>query len=249
MLGVRWRALLAVLMAALSMAGHAADCGTTLRVAAHGVWREPQTSRYENQQDQIILQQVAGELHWCLDWEKRETNITRRLAMIRDGEVDVLIGASRTEERAAYSWFSVPYRDETVLLFVRNDQRDKFNGIRSFERLLNSGADLIAVRDCWLGSDYAEHRDELLAMHRVSEVDSYAQGRGMLQVGRGDIMIAPDTFSDYLRVQAESPIATLDWRPYRAPVYFMFSRKTVSPDQVKRFDGALLTVMRGVTGS
>ena len=240
---IRWRAVLALVVGALSMAARAADCGVTLRVAAHGVWHEPQTSRFENQQDQVILQQVAEDLHWCLDWEKRETNITRRLAMIRDGEVDMLIGASRTPDRAVYSWFSEPYRNEAVQLFVRVDERDKYNGIRSFDQLLSGNANLIALRDSFLGVDYARHRDELLAMHRVSEVDSYALGRSMLLAGRGDVLVAPDTFGDFLRVEHDPSVASLDWQPYRAPVYFMFSRKTVSPDQVKRFDAALDVVL------
>jgi polar amino acid transport system substrate-binding protein len=222
----------------------AADCGFTLRIAAHGVWREPHTAQYENQRDQVILTHVAQHLHWCLSWEQRETNITRRLAMIRDGEVDALIGASKTDERSVYSRFSSPYRDESVLLFVRDGDLAKYNAIDSFDALLESRAMLIAVRDSWLGPDYARHRQALLGTHRVDEVDTYVQGRGMLQLRRGDVLIAPDTFGDFLRVDPNQGISQLDWEPYRSPVYFMFSRKTISRDRVLEFNKALAEVMR-----
>ncbi|MFX8385614.1 hypothetical protein ABTL78_19565, partial [Acinetobacter baumannii] len=91
--------LILLVAGAWPVAGHASDCATTLRVAAHGVWREPNTHQQENGRDQQLLTRVAARLNWCLTWEERDTNITRRLTMIREGDVDVLIGASRTQER------------------------------------------------------------------------------------------------------------------------------------------------------
>lgn len=239
-----WRILIALALGVWLHAGHAEDCDTTIRVAAHGVWREPHTSSQENGRDQQILSRIAISLNWCLSWEERETNITRRLAMIRDGEVDVLIGASKTPDRNAYSWFSIPYRDESVQLFIRAGEQSNLQSITSFSALLDSQSTLLALRDCWLGPDYQHNRDELIAMHRVSEVDSYAQGRSMLLAKRADVFIAPDTFADFLRVEAERRIQPLDWRLYRSPVYFMFSRKTVSQVQVQKFNEVLAEVMR-----
>lgn len=238
------RILFVLLAAGWCMSASATECETTLRIASHGVWREANTAKQENSRDQLILSRVAVLLNWCLSWEERDTNITRRLAMIRDGEVDALIGASKTPDRASYSWFSNPYRDEAVQLFVRSGEHTNLRDVSSFDALLNSDSMLLALRDCWLGPDYARRRDELIAMHRVSEVDSYAQGRSMLLARRADVFIAPDTFSDFLHVESERGIEPLAWQPYRSPVYFMFSRKTVSLQQVKQFNEALAEVMR-----
>jgi polar amino acid transport system substrate-binding protein len=41
------------------------------------------------------------------------------LAQVRDGKIDILMGATPTAERQAYARFSPPYRNETFALFTR----------------------------------------------------------------------------------------------------------------------------------
>ncbi len=43
------------------------------------------------------------------------------LTQVRDGTVDILMGATPTSEREAYARFSPPYRHETFALFTRKD--------------------------------------------------------------------------------------------------------------------------------
>lgn len=44
------------------------------------------------------------------------------LQRLRDGEIDLLAGATPTEERQTFAWFTVPYRDEQFELFTRTDR-------------------------------------------------------------------------------------------------------------------------------
>jgi hypothetical protein len=152
MLRSGWRAIAFALMGAVSASRLEAGCDATIRVGA---------DHNQGEIDQVILLDVADRLDWCLIWDGRETNITRRLAMIRDGDLDLIYDASR-----------------------------------------------------------------------------------MLLIHHGDVFISPVAFSSFLGQQGETGIVALDWQPYRAPVYYMFSRKTISADQMKQFNRALASVLR-----
>jgi polar amino acid transport system substrate-binding protein len=52
-------------------------------------------------------------------------SLLRRVAA---GEIDLISGATRTEEREDYAWFSEPYRQETFVLFTRVDHAERFPG-------------------------------------------------------------------------------------------------------------------------
>jgi polar amino acid transport system substrate-binding protein len=230
-----WRAILIVMIGALPALCPAAPCEATIRVGAPPI---------EEELDQSVLRAVADRLSWCLIWDGRETNITRRLAMIRDGDLDLIYDASKTEERASYSWFSNKYRDETVQLYVRSDEAVRYQSIRSFDDLLDTKAALVSLRNAWMGPDYARHRNDLLASKRVYEVERFVQARGMLLMHHADVFIAADSFAGYLQREGESRIVALDWQPYHAPVYYMFSRKTVGARQIEQFNHALAEVQR-----
>lgn len=231
------------LLIADAMAAAPADCSFTLRVAAFGLWRLPGSQTQENAGDQLVLIRVAEKLQWCLSWESRDTNIARRQAMLKSGEADVLIGASMTPERAQFGWFSIPYRDEAVKLYVLSSDSEHYQLLNSFTALLEADGGLLAVRDAFLGEDYARVRTMLLQQQRVDEFDTYDQGRAMLLHKRGRILIAPDTFTDFLRQQQDHEIAELKWQPFRAPIYFMFSKKSISEQRVAEFNRELAKLL------
>lgn len=222
-------------MGVLSLPCPANRCDTTLRVAA---------PRTETEIDQVILQATAVRLGWCLIWDSRATNITRRLAMLRNGEFDLVYDAFKTEERASYAWFSDKYRDENIRVYIRREDAVRYGPIQSFDDLLNSRAIVVTLRNAWMGPDYGNHRDGLLASHRAYEVERFEQARGMLQLHHADAFIAPDTFTDYLHKQNDPGIVPVDWQAYHAAVYYMFSRKTVSEQQLGEFNRAMARVLQ-----
>ena len=222
-----------------------AACERTLKVAASGVWgaqREQQLT--ESAIDQEWLNAIAEVAGFCLLAEGRETLIARRLALLESGTVDVLVGASRTPDRERYAWFSRPYRDERVLLFVRAEQRQQFQHVRQFNDLQQLSKPWLAVRDSWLGPAYAAARQDLLQSQRVFEFDAYPQGLAMLRYGRGHLLLAPDAFGYFLQQEAVHDIVPLPTVIHREPVFFMLSKASVTADELARFDQALLQVQK-----
>lgn len=233
------------LLVALAYVDSAAACERTLKVAAAGVWgamREQQLT--ESDIDQEWLQAIAGSAGFCLQAESRETLVARRLALLESGAVDVLVGASRTPERERFAWFSRAYRDERVLLFVRADQQQQFRQVLQFKDLQQLGVPWLAARDSWLGPAYASARQQLLQSQRVFEFDAYPQGLAMLRYGRGQLLLAPDAFAQFLKQQQVADIVPLPTVIHREPVYFMLSKASVTAGELARFDKALLLVQK-----
>lgn len=60
------------------------------------------------------------------------------LRLVQVGELDLLVGATRTPEREEFAWFSDPYREERFMLFVRTGEKNQFAG-RELAGLLAEG--------------------------------------------------------------------------------------------------------------
>lgn len=217
----------------------AAVCQRKLAVAATGVWGSGIRQTEELLLDRQWLEAVASEAGFCLQQEQRETLINRRLAMLESGEIDLLVGASRTPDRERVGWFSTPYRVEQVLLFVRSDELRHYRHLQRFDQLLAMPLPWLAVRDSWLGPDYAAARAELLRTERVFEFDTFPQGLAMLRFGRGELLLAPDTFLRFLLRENVHDVAMLPTPLHSEPVHFMLSRASISQAEFDRFDAAV----------
>lgn len=95
-----------------------------------------------------ILQSLATELNCELQLE--QDTWTALLAKLRDGELDLLPGASRSSERESYAWFSEPYRQEQFVLYTRSDSELDYADIPS---LLAAGHKVGLVSDYYYGEE------------------------------------------------------------------------------------------------
>lgn len=60
------------------------------------------------------------------------------LRLIRTGDLDLLLGATRTPEREQFAWFSEPYREESFSLYVRSIEGSQWAG-KELTELLEAG--------------------------------------------------------------------------------------------------------------
>lgn len=187
----------------------------------------------------VDLVNAAAELAGC-EISFRQEDFADLLVMIRDGEVDVVAGATRTEERGEYARFSRPYRRETFSLYVRQTDAQSI-GDPSLEDLLEDGR-RIGITEGFLYGDEAEalianedYADQFTTA-RVGEInlfrlierdidalleDPYVAASIQRRLGLGDQV-----------TQVGDDIRTGD-------VHLMFSRESVDEDIVARFDEAL----------
>ena len=164
---------------------------------------------------------------------------------LRAGDIDILLGASKTPERESFALFSAPYRTEEFTLYIRKGEREQFpqHSIREF---LESGARLGVVENYVYGPTITAMQDDpTFANQFVMAI------MGELNVARlldGDI----DGFLDDSFVGA-SMIRRKGLEDYVEPqgividtgdVYVMFSRASVQEPFVLDFNQALGDIKR-----
>ncbi len=163
---------------------------------------------------------------------------------IKDGKKDFAMGAFYTEERAAYAYYSTPYRDEEDSLFVPRNILKNLNFKTNAELLnyLKQKKFRLAV-----GSGYI-YADPLINAYIADPANK-------------DIIIKTNNDYQSLNLLIEHKIdgflsdrivgATMIWRldvgrdisehrlQGKHPVYILFSKKTVSPELVSKYNAAI----------
>ena len=162
------------------------------------------------------------------------------LDKLKNAQVDMLLGASKTTAREEYAHFSIPYRMEEFSLYIRKDD-EKHAAYQSLDSFFENNSK-IGIVD---GYVYGPEVSMLLDGTATSKY--FVAGiMGELNVGRlldGDIDgFLEDSFigasilrrkglSDYI-VAHGITISTGD-------IYVMFSKENVTPEQVATFNNSL----------
>lgn len=154
--------------------------------------------------ESIFSGQKIGTRYEILPWK-------RALALLKDGDIDLLLALYRNETRAKDFEFTIPYADDPISVFVNKD--DMFS--------LAKWDDLITKRGCVpLGESYGEKLDKFvkdkLTVDKAHDLDQCLR---MLERGRIDYVL----FSKY-HVQMELAKKGLSDK-IRALAYHMTSQK------------------------
>lgn len=187
----------------------------------------------------VDLVTLAAEQAGC-EISFRQEDFADLLAMIRDGEVDIVTGATRTEERSDYAYFSRPYRQETFSLFVREANAGLMDD-PSLEGLLEDGRQ-IGITEGFL---YGPEAEALIADEDYS--DQFTTARvgelNLFRLVEGDIdALLEDPFvaaSIQRRLGLIDDIVRVGDDIRTGDVHLMFSRESVEEDTVARMDDAL----------
>lgn len=159
---------------------------------------------------------------------------------IKDGSIDVMGAASLTPERFAYSHFSLPYRDESIVLFARADQSSEFADL-TLQEALRRHLRVVAGLGGWYGKEYEANQKALqdaglLALN--SKLDSRIL---MLMNGRADVLIEDQVagIATARDLGVSKKLAILPKAQNSDPVHLMLSRVSVPPSVVARIDAAI----------
>ncbi|RUO32866.1 substrate-binding periplasmic protein [Aliidiomarina sanyensis] len=162
------------------------------------------------------------------------------LELLQNGDIDFLMGASRTEAREQFAYFSVPYRDEQFSLFVRGDRRNRFDQ-STVEEFVAAGYRVGVVNEYYYG-------EELQSLMYDSDYTSQFIGSMIneLNVARvldGEIDgFLEDNLVASSIIRRRGLGALIDQHAISLPsteVYVMFSRASVDDEFVEQFNDAL----------
>lgn len=162
---------------------------------------------------------------------------------IRDGRIDMLGGATKTQSRESYAIFSDNYRDESFHLYVRSDDIEKFAG-KSLKELLEGEFKLGITEDYVYGDlvsvllDDESFSTKLLTVP-ISEVNYYNLIQNEIDGFLEDPIVAAYMIrSKGLQGQIESESLDI----HSGDVAIMFSRKSVQAETVQAFNRALAKI-------
>ncbi|RMF17979.1 MAG: hypothetical protein D6758_05290 [Gammaproteobacteria bacterium] len=171
----------------------------------------------------------------------------RQLLHIQKGLLDLAPGASRTSEREAYGRFSVPLRDEQVVLLARKDSL--WNGrIHSLADTLSQPVRLVGTIGYYYGPEFENLLERRSLGTRLLLVSTDQIGYQMLLNGRADVMLVdPVSAAASLAVLGEAHRMRILGEVYRSPIHALFSQRSVSEQFVQRFDQAVEKLERDGT--
>ena len=213
------------------------DCQLTMGLDAWEPYQYMSVGNKVSGLDVELVQAVAADMGCGLDVV--QGSWVELLALLKDGQVDFLMGASKTEERQNFALFSDPYRQERFQLFVRkDDDKQQFSDLKSF---VTAGHKVGVVNEYYYGDDVAAlYGDENLKPLFVGAIISELTMARLLDEEIDGML--EDSFVGASLLRRKGLDQYIEPHPIslgNADVYVMFSKVSVTPEQVQRFNQGL----------
>lgn len=221
-----------------SAAGGAAPCVLKLGYEA---WEPYQYTNLENKAaglDIELIQAIADVMQCTV--QPRQGSWTELVSALKAGELDLLPGASQTEARREFAYFSEPYRAEQFQLFVRSADSAKYPQT-SLTDFIAAGHKVGIISDYFYGNEFAE-----LSAQDAVKANFVEASLGELNLARlldEDIdAMLEDAFVAHSLLRRKGLEQQIGAHPItlgNSDVYVMFSKVSVKPEQVQAFNQAL----------
>lgn len=197
--------------------------------------------QYHNKQQQLvgldfeIFNAIVDDAD--LDVTYTELPWKRHVQYIRTGEMDVAMGSSFTEERDKFAYFSIPYRQEVVKLFVKKGSVDKIK-LNSLSELTTSNFMIGVEGGYYYGQKYQELIQDIKFQARISEVVDLEENVTMLMKGYIDgFLVDPITmkaFTEKYRLHDEFETHPIEI--YQSDIHIMLSKASCTPNIKEKID-------------
>jgi polar amino acid transport system substrate-binding protein len=159
---------------------------------------------------------------------------------IRNGSIDLLGGASKTEAREAFALFSDAYRSESFVLYIRKGESAKYAD-KSLQELLEGTFRLGVTDDYIYGEQVTKLQDNPSFKGKfvsvpTTEMNYYNLIQNHIEGFLEDPFVAAYTIK---RKGLQDQIEALPITIHSGDVALMFSQKSVKPETVVAFNDAL----------
>ncbi|TQV71620.1 amino acid ABC transporter substrate-binding protein [Aliikangiella marina] len=184
-----------------------------------------------------LIQAITQETNCVLNYEQGYYGDL--VEKLKNGKLDFVADASITEERQQFAHFSIPYRNEAIVLYVR-EQYAKYCDGRDLEKIFRMPFRIGVTRGVYYGEEieriqnltpkidsivYVANRAELIKFVEQSIIDGFFED--------------PAVYAYETRTENRNfKLAKCKLAKF-APVSLMFSKKTVSEDMLPIFNQAI----------
>ena len=175
--------------------------------------------------------------------EKKKVPWKRLLIEAETGRIDLVAGASMTEDRKKWAYFSQPYREETRVLFVLKGTSGiyKFN---SLSDIIGTRFELGVNRGAYNGEMFERLMENPEFSEHVDIVTTEVQNHKKLIIGRIQGFIG-DAISGTHLLRERKILDKVEIHPLKihsSSIYVMFSKKSTTPELVENFNKSLTTL-------
>jgi len=162
----------------------------------------------------------------------------RHLRYIKSGKIDVAFGASYTKERAKYAYFTEPYRQEVVRLFVRHNNTIK---LRKLSDLKNTHYIIGIEIGYYYGEEFQHLMKSAIFKQHIKEVLDIEENISLLLAGKIDGLLAdPKTITAFIKkYRIQNELIEYSLPIYQTNIHMMLSKKTLNQITVQQFNRAI----------
>jgi polar amino acid transport system substrate-binding protein len=172
--------------------------------------------------------------------EYRELPWARHLNYLKSGAIDIAMGASFSDERKEYAYFTEPYRKERINLCVKKGQA-KHLKLRTLESLITSKYIIGVERSYFYGKKYQQLMNNVKFRQHINEVIDVEQNVGMLFKGHIDgFFVDPATIKTF--AEKHNMVGEFELHPlvlYQSDIHIMLSKKSTNPEMLNRLNDAI----------
>lgn len=191
--------------------------------------------------DHALVEEASRRMGCAVTWEQVPRK--RSLVLLQEGLVDAVAGLGVTSERREIGHFSRPLREGRNVLLVRKGEAGRFPATRLAD-LAGQDFRLGAIAGARHSEEVDRFLDDPRMADRVVGVPNSESALTMLARGRLDGYV--DGAEVARRLVARLGLADMvEAHPLRlegATAHVLFSRVSVDPELVARFDAALATM-------
>jgi len=236
---VSFAILFAVLACSATWRGATANC--TLRIG----WEPYGPYQFAGSDDRptgadIVMMRAIAETIGC-DAVFEEKPWARQLTELTHGMLDVALSASRTAEREEYAWFSVPYRQAEMAIFVRQGTASQYP-LSRLSDILDIDFQLGVIFGYYYGKEFEELKNQPAFAAHIDAAADYPINIRKLLHERIDGLLVDDLNVMLAEARALGVADRIERHPLHIPgdeFHLMFSRRSVDPDIIAKVNRAL----------
>lgn len=229
---------------AIAAEDNISECSLTLG------WEPWEPYQYIDKKDQLVgfdidlISAITSDMGCTLDF--KEIVWARGLVEVQSGTIDMMAHADYTDERNTWAHYTVPYRDSSQVLYVKNGDAEKYP-MSSLKDAISTGFKIGVGRGVYLGEQFEnyltipEFKKQIYYIPTV-EIQQY----NILQAGHVDGYIRSITAIDSLRRTLGDKL-NLEIHPLpirTSKQHVIFSRKTVDRKLVDKFNSSLDNIVQ-----
>ena len=165
------------------------------------------------------------------------------LHFVKTGKIDLAMGASWSEKRASYAYFTLPYRKETVKLFVKRGNAKKIK-LNHLQDLAGSNYIIGVESGYFYGEDYQTliKNDEFRA--NISEsIDLEENVTLVMKEHLDGFLVDPYTMQAFVEKYAmENEFEAHPLNIYNADIFIMLSKQSTDTALLNKLNQAIKTL-------